>query len=184
MFYRKEVIVPTAYNPYIQAANENELTDALRKSTKQFRKLLKNIPPKKINYAYAEGKWTIKELFQHVMDAERVFVVRALWFSRKDPTALPGFDENTWADTANAASRKWKDMIDEFKSLRSSTEAFFGSLDPEQLQLSGTANNNVMNVGGLGFVCAGHVNHHIRIIKERYLANAVPEKGKKKNKNR
>lgn len=181
MVSRKQVLVPESYNNYINAITENELDAALRKNSRRFRKLLKNIPNKKINYAYAEGKWTLKELLQHIVDAERVFVFRALHFARKDTAPLPGFDENVWAITAKAPRRSWNDLVDEFNALRIGTEFFFASLDEDQLLQNGTANNNQMSVAGLGFVCAGHVAHHMRIIKERYL-NEYPAKKKKARK--
>lgn len=173
MVERKDIVVPEAYVKYVNAVRQDTLQKALQKNSRQFRKLLRNIPKKKIDYAYAEGKWTIRQLMQHLIDAERVFVSRALWFSRKDAAPLPGFDEDTWAVTSGATSRKWKEMIVEFDALRESTEVFFSSLDDEQLLQKGTANNNQMNVLGLGFVCAGHVAHHINIINERYLGKKV-----------
>ena len=169
MAERKNAVAPEAFFKYINAIQEEDLQKALRKNSRQFRKLFKNIPKNKINYAYSEGKWTIKELLQHLIDAERVFVSRALWFSRKDPSPLPGFDENSWAVTSKCANRKWKEMLQEFKSLRGSTELFFSSLNDEQLHEKGIANNNYMNVVGLGFICAGHIAHHLIIIRERYL---------------
>ena len=175
MVNKKDLTVPDFYTTYINAINENDLQEALQANTRRFRKLLKQIPHKKINYAYAEGKWTIKELLQHIIDAERVFIYRALTFARQDPAQLPGFDENNWAITAKAPKRKWPELIDEFKALRASTELFFAALDDNQLQHSGTANNNVISVAGLGFVCAGHVAHHIRIIRERYLGEKATE---------
>jgi hypothetical protein len=169
MITRKDVSVPPFYQGYLNSVKEDDLMDALTTNTRRFRKFLRNIPGKKINYAYAEGKWTVKELLQHIVDAERVFVYRALSFARKDSANLPSFDENVWAITAKAPKRKWNDLVDEFKSLRAANIAFFASLDEEQLQQTGTANNNIMSVIALGFVCAGHVAHHMRIISERYL---------------
>lgn len=169
MITRKDVSVPHFYQGYLNSVKEDDLLDALKKNTRQFRKFLDKIPGKKINYAYAEGKWTVKELLQHIIDAERVFVYRALSFARKDPANLPPFDENVWAITAKAPKRKWNDLVDEFKSLRAANLAFFASLDEEQLQQMGTVNNNIISVIGLGFVVAGHVAHHMRIISERYL---------------
>ena len=181
MVSRKQVQMPESFHRYLNAITENDLGEALRKNTRRFRKLLKEVPKKKINYAYAEGKWTLKELLQHIVDAERVFVFRALHFARKDTALLPGFDENVWAITAQAPKRRWDDLVDEFTALRVSTELFFTSLDEEQLLATGTANNNVAMVAGLGFVCAGHVAHHMNIIKERYLGEApAKKKGKKK----
>jgi uncharacterized damage-inducible protein DinB len=188
MVHRKEVTVPEFFTTYINALHEDDLQEALSNNTRRFRKLLKQIPHKKINYAYAEGKWTIKELLQHIVDAERVFVYRALTFARRDQVNLPGFDENNWAITAKAPKRKWNDLVDEWKALRASNELFFASLDDDQLQYSGSANNNVMSVAGLGFVCAGHVAHHMRIIRERYLGETPgdlkKQKGVKKKKTR
>ena len=169
MISRQEVIVADSAKKYFEAAPHDDMLVALSTSTRQFKKLLKKMPKKKIDYAYAEGKWTIREVLQHIIDAEKVFSFRALWFTRQDVSPLPGFDENSWAATSKAASRKWKDLVEEFFTVRSATQTFFESLDDEQLKTIGTANSNQMNVGGLGFVCAGHVIHHIRIIKERYL---------------
>lgn len=169
MISRQEVIVPEFASKYFEAAPQDDLLVALSDSTRQFRKLLKKIPRKKYDFAYAEGKWTIREVLQHIIDAERVFAFRALWFGRQDPSPLPGFDENSWAVTSNASSRKWKDLVREFFVLRNSTQMFFESLNDEQLRLTGSANNNLSNVAGLGFMCAGHVMHHIHIIRERYL---------------
>lgn len=187
MVNKKEITVPDFYTNYINAIHEDDLQEALLNNTRRFRKLLKQIPHKKINYAYAEGKWTIKELLQHIIDAERVFIYRALTFARQDPAQLPGFDENNWAITANAPKRKWHELVDEFKAMRASNELFFASLNDNQLRQTGTANNNTISVAALGFVCAGHVAHHIRIIRERYLgeqaANEIKVKvGKKKKK--
>lgn len=169
MISRQEVVVADSATKYFDAAPEDDMLDALSTSTRQFKKLLRKIPKKKIDYAYAEGKWTLREVLQHIIDAEKVFAFRALWFTRQDVTPLPGFDENSWAVTSKAASRKWKDLVKEFFTVRAANQIFFESLDDDQLKTIGTANNNQMNVGGLGFVCAGHVMHHIRIIKERYL---------------
>jgi len=169
MITRPLVPVPHFYQKYVDALKEDDLMDALKSNTRQFRKLLKSIPRKKVDYAYAEGKWTIKELLQHVIDSERVFVYRALTFARKDTTNLPSFDENMWGANAKASKRKWKDLVDEFFALRQANMAFFGSLDEDQLLHTGTANNNVVSVVGLGFISAGHVAHHMRILKERYL---------------
>ena len=175
MISRKDITVPDFYKKYIEAVEKDDLLEALNRSTKQIRKLLRNIPKKKIDYAYAEGKWTIKQLLQHIIDAERVFAFRAMWFVRKDPNPLPGFDENTWAENADVSKRKWKDMIEELLNLREVNNTFFASLSDEQLQSTGTANNSTLSTAAMGFVSAGHIMHHINIIKERYL----PKPGKK-----
>ena len=127
------------------------------------------IPESKHDHAYAVGKWTLKEMLQHIIDAERVFTYRCLSFSRKDKQELPGFEENEWASASNAASRNWTDLIEEFKAVRKATEYLFASFNEEQLNSSGIVNKNSIYVLALGFICVGHCNHHRTIIEERYL---------------
>jgi hypothetical protein len=169
MIPKTEMIVADFYQSYLDNIKEEEIGAALKKNTRQFRKLLKAIPRKKIDYAYAEGKWTIREMIQHVIDAERVFAYRALRFSRQDATPLPGFDEGPWAAHSGAAGRDWNDLLEEFKAVRKGTEYLFASLSEEQLRFVGDANGRPMNAFTLGFIIPGHVAHHIRILKERYL---------------
>ena len=154
---------------YIQLVKEEEIGKALEKNTQQFKKLLKKIPRKKFDYAYAEGKWTIKETLQHLIDSERVFNYRALRFARMDATPLVGFDENSFATHAGAANRKWEDLVEEFKAVRRSTELLFASFTDDQLTFAGVANERPQNALGIGFLIPGHTAHHMRIIKEKYL---------------
>lgn len=124
----------------------------------------------KRSYRYAEGKWTIKEVLQHIIDAERVFAYRALCIARKDATPLPGFDENVYAENCKAEQRKWKDMINEFIAVRLSSESLFASFDDEQSETSGTASGKSIYVAAIGFIIAGHAIHHSKVVKEKYLA--------------
>ncbi|MDI3320742.1 DinB family protein [Pinibacter soli] len=166
---KTNVVSADFFKRYINIVKEDDAMDALENNLKSFLKLLKRIPRKKVNYAYAEGKWTIKQLLQHVIDTERVFAYRALRFSKNEGVDLPGFDENVWGYNTPVDQRKWKDMIEEFKHLRKANIAMFKAFTKEQLLLTGTANNNHINVTALGFMCAGHVQHHMGILKERYL---------------
>lgn len=161
--------VPEFYHGYINTVKEDDLLAGLKSSTGNLFALLNSIPPKKHDYRYAEGKWTIKEVVQHMIDGERVFSYRALRFARKDDTPLPGFDENLFAQTAKADKRKWSDLLEEFAALRKASEAMFSSFDNEQLEQSGVASESPTYVLGIGYILAGHVNHHCGIIKERYL---------------
>jgi len=169
MSTKTNVVSAEYFKRYINVVKEDDAMEALDNNLKSFLKLLKRIPRKKINYAYGEGKWTIKQVVQHVIDTERVFAYRALRFSKNEGVDLSGFDENVWGDNTPVDQRKWKDMIEEFKHLRKANIAMFNSFTKEQWLLSGTANNNLLNVTALGFMCAGHVQHHIGILKERYL---------------
>lgn len=142
---------------------------ALRNNTSSFLSLLRMIPPDKQYHRYAEGKWMIKEVLQHIIDIERVFTYRALRFARKDETNLPGFDEKVFSINAKADKRNWDDLVEEFTSLRKATELMFGSFDDEQLESSGTASNVSMYVLGIGYIIIGHCEHHLAILKEKYL---------------
>ena len=126
------------------------------------------IPAEKVNYAYAEGKWTIKQMLQHVIDTERIFAYRALAIARKEPASLLGFDENEYAKNGTAAHRNWKDMLIEWRVVRQSTNLLFASFTEEQLNLPGTANGNPISVNAIGFILFGHALHHLHILKERY----------------
>ena len=161
--------VPEWYHNYINQVQENNLLKALQNQTGSFIKFLKKLPAEKRNYCYAKGKWTIKEVLQHIIDAERIFAYRALCFARQDATPLPGFDENSYADNSKAAKRDWNDLMEEFKIVRRSTQILFGSFDDEQMETTGTASGNLIYVMAIGFIIAGHLNHHVTIIKERYL---------------
>jgi hypothetical protein len=161
--------VPAFFHGYISKVKEDDLMSALASSTSELFSLLKSIPAEKHDYRYGDGKWTVKEVVQHMIDGERVFTYRALRFARKDATPLPGFDENLFAQTAKADKRNWNDLIDEFRALRKASEAMFASFDNEQLEAAGVASESSIYVLGIGYVVAGHVNHHCQIIKERYL---------------
>ena len=169
MATRKDAIAAEFYAGYISLAGDEDVQKAIRRSSRKFRKFLKKIPKKKIDYAYAEGKWTIREVLQHLIDAERVFTYRALRLARKDGTPLPGFDENQWARNAQAVTREWKDLVNEFEAVRTATEFLFGSFHEDQLQFTGTASNHEINTLALGYIIAGHVNHHMKVMEERYL---------------
>jgi uncharacterized damage-inducible protein DinB len=163
--------VPDYYHNYINQAEGDDLMKVLQKQTRSFEEFLNEIPKSKRNYRYAEGKWTIKELLQHIIDAERIFAYRALCFARKDATPLPSFEENSYASNSKAEKRKWKDLVKEFEAVRRSTEILFDSFDDEQLETAGTASGKSNYVLAIGFIIAGHANHHIKIMKERYLTD-------------
>jgi len=161
--------IPEFYHNYIKKVPENDLITALKNNTSDFNTLISSIPSEKHEYRYAEGKWTLKDLLQHIIDGERIFSYRALCFARMDATPLPGFDENLYAANARAGSRTWNELVEEFNIVRKSTELLFNSFDEQQLDSSGFANNNPNYVLGIGFICAGHCAHHLQVIKERYL---------------
>jgi len=161
--------VPKAFHNYVNQVQENEVLTAFSNQGKTIFQLLESIPAEKHDYRYDTGKWTIREVLQHIIDAERVFAYRALAFARKDKTSLPPFDENDYALNSMASGRNWSDMVEEFRHLRKANEIMFQSFSDEQLDTYGTSNNNSISVRALGFVMVGHATHHARIVKERYI---------------
>lgn len=157
------------YHGYIKMVQEDNLSAAFSNKDNNLIAFLDSIPESKHDYRYAEGKWTIKEVLQHIIDAERVFAYRALRFARKDQTPLPGFDENLFAENSKASTRKWNDLMEEFKCVRRSSEMFFNSLDEDQLEANGISSNTPIYVRALGYIIIGHPLHHQKILKERYL---------------
>lgn len=161
--------VPEWYHGYINKVKEDDLSAAFNNQSAFFLKFLEELPDTKVDYRYADGKWTVKEVLQHIIDAERIFAYRALRFARKDATPLPGFDENEYAKNAIVSNRKWKEMIAEFSALRKSTELMFASFSSDELESTGIASEKPVYVLGIGFIIVGHAAHHRDIIKERYL---------------
>ncbi|MFZ9386858.1 MAG: DinB family protein [Chitinophagaceae bacterium] len=160
--------VPSYFHNYIRQAEGESLPEIFRTQLPEMTLYLKELPPAKQGYRYAEGKWTVKEVLQHIIDAERVFAYRALCIARQDKTSLPAFDENLYADTSLANHRVWEDLVEEFLTVRRSTELLYQSFNQEQLETSGTASGKSIYVLGLGFVIAGHAAHHFSILKSRY----------------
>jgi uncharacterized damage-inducible protein DinB len=160
------------YKTYLDAiVGEVNLLDELEISLHKTIQFVQDIPMDKFDYRYADGKWTIKEILQHLIDAERIFAYRALRFSRSDKTPLPGFEENSYAEVVNptANKRHLKDLLTEFTAVRHATITLFKSFTEEDLLKKGVASENVMSVRAVGFVIIGHQNHHMRVFKERYL---------------
>ena len=161
--------VPSFYHKYISLVKQDDLTNAFTQNQQDLLDLLASIPGENWDYSYAEGKWSIKELVQHLIDAERIFCYRALCFARKDNVALPGFDEKIYAMNCKANQRSKENLIQEMQVVQQSTAAMFNSFDEEQLQSSGIANNNSIYVSAIGFIITGHALHHKIILEERYL---------------
>jgi uncharacterized damage-inducible protein DinB len=154
---------------YIQALENVELFEELEISLHDFIKFVQNIPLDKFDYSYAEGKWTIKEIIQHIIDTERIFAYRALRISRNDKTPLPGFEENDYAVNTDARSRSIQDLLTEFSAVRHSNLLMFKSFSDEQMARIGTASENTISVRAIGFILIGHQKHHQKVFEERYL---------------
>jgi uncharacterized damage-inducible protein DinB len=160
---------PVYFDNYISLVDTDSLKDALDRYSPEIIKFFRNIPVEKESYRYAEGKWSIKEMVQHIIDAERVFAYRAMCIARGDKTSFPGFDENTYAANSKADERSWDDLLSELDCTRQSTNMLLQSFDEEQLQQEGTTNGSRNNVNAIGFVIFGHILHHVRVVQQRYL---------------
>ncbi len=157
------------YKKYITTLGEAELMAVLEKQLIDFSHFLENISQEKLRYAYAEGKWTLAEVIEHIIDTERVFQYRALCFSRNDQTPLPGFDQDAYVLESNASNKTIGNFTDEFRSVRTATLSLFSSFNDAVLQRVGTASNAAMSVGASGFIICGHLEHHRKIVLERYF---------------
>jgi hypothetical protein len=157
------------FKHYIDLANSSKPLDALVHSKNEFIDLLKNVDDTKGLHSYEDGKWSIKELISHVIDAERVFAYRAMSFARNDKNNLAGFDDHLYAANSGANVRTMSDLLDEFNILRQASIALFNSFDDEMMSRSGTANDIAIDVESLAYLIAGHCTHHKNILRERYL---------------
>ncbi len=157
------------YKPYIMALGDVELMEMLQKQYVNFPQFLASIPQNKLQYAYAEGKWTVAQVLVHILDAERVFQYRAMRFARNDDTPLPGFDQDAYVPFSGAEHLSKEALVEQYLAVRQSTITLFSSFDDEALMRKGTASNVSMSVRALGFFCCGHQKHHKQILKDRYL---------------
>ena len=159
------------FQPYISALSDNEMgiTENLEFSHEKALELLANIPPEKETYQYEKGKWTIKEIIQHIIDSERVFNYRSLRISRRDGLELLGFDENHFTKHSNANERDYGILLNEFSALRKTTVFLYSSLSAATLMEMGIVSGNRISVRALGYLTSGHLLHHLNVINKRYL---------------
>lgn len=158
-FYETYVAKVTAANP--QQALEQALDEALL--------FLREIPEEKENYRYKPGKWTVKELLQHVIDTERIMAYRALRFGRGDATELKGFDEDAYVAALEMESRSLGELVEEYLSQRKATISLFQSFPAQAMLRKGVASGHPVSVRALAFIIAGHQEHHFQIVRERYF---------------
>ncbi len=157
------------YENYVSLAAENDIVASLENQVGELKKIFSEISEENGVFAYAEGKWTIRELLGHIIDGERVFSYRALRFSRDDATPLAGFEENFYVANSNFSVRSLADLVEEFSLLRQSNFIFFKNLSEDAWLRRGVASDNEVSVNALAHIMVGHVRHHLNILRERYL---------------
>lgn len=160
-----------SHSAYVDAVPDGDVLAMLERQVNDTVALLEGIGEQRSQHRYAPGKWSIREVIGHVIDAERVFAYRALSFARGDRNALPGFEENEWAATSNAHGRSLASLLDELRRVRASTVALFRSFGAAEWARGGTASGHRVTVPALAYVVAGHERHHVRILRERYLTS-------------
>jgi hypothetical protein len=157
------------YENYVSLVEETEIVNAMRNQADELREIFSQISDKEGLYRYATGKWSIKELLGHLIDGERVFAYRALRFARADKTELAGFDQDPYIENANFDAVKLQDLLEELLSLRNANTLFFSNLNEEAWNGTGVASDNEISVRALAYIMVGHIRHHVKILKDRYL---------------
>lgn len=166
------------YGTYVQAAvqavaaraeSDGGIVAQMQTQLDRALELWTGLPEPKRDHRYAEGKWSLRQLLGHVIDAERIFSYRALCIARGDRTALPGMNQDEYMDGARFDDRSWQSLVDEYRHQRLANLALFGSFDEDALDRKGTASAFPVTVRALLWIVAGHELHHLRIVDERYL---------------
>lgn len=160
---------PAYYRSYVDKFPATDAVGILVNQGVAALTVLRSISEERSRFRYAPEKWSIRELLGHLIDSERVFTYRALSFARADSTPLPGFDEDAYVRASGYDARDFRDIIDEFETVRAATLSFFSGLTPEQSMLRGTANQGEFTVRALAYIIGGHVEHHLGVLRERYL---------------
>jgi hypothetical protein len=157
------------YFGYIDQVPEGEICALLEAQLSEALTLFAQVPADRIDYRYAPDKWSIREVLGHLNDTERLFAFRAFWFARGFDSPLPSFDQHISLHHAASSERSWQSLVGEFRALRESTVLFFRHLPPDAWLRHGIASDNPFTVRALAYLGVGHVMHHAKILRERYL---------------
>lgn len=157
------------YETYVSLVNETDVVTTLENQLTEMQNLLGEITEEKGAHAYAEGKWTIKELIGHLNDGEKIFAYRALRIARADKTPMEGFEQDGYIENSNFNDWQLADLMEEFTLLRRANILFFKNLTEEAWTRAGTASGSPVSVKALAYIIIGHVRHHTNILRSRYL---------------
>ena len=170
-----DMIPKNEYAPYFEqyiqlvSKDEKSIIENLEDSQKEFKFLLRNLPEEKHLFTYEEGKWTVKQLLRHIIDTERMFAFRAMSIARNEQAMLPGFDDQSYVESADDSQNSFGEMLTEFDALRESNICMIQSFTSQALERIGNANGSSISVRAIIFIIAGHLAHHKNIISRRYL---------------
>jgi hypothetical protein len=163
------VTYPGFFHQYINEVPQADLQNAFNLQLPIINNFLSSISEEESTHAYAAGKWTIKEVLQHIIDTERIFSYRALCFSRGEKKMLPGFEQDDYVLNGNGNEQTWHSLSNELLIVRQSTHLLFNSFTDRMLLLNGNFNNMTNTTAGMGFIILGHFYHHQKVIEQKYL---------------
>ena len=158
------------YERYVSLVEETDIVAVLEKQQFELLEFFQKIDEDRSLFAYAEGKWSIKEVIGHLSDGERIFAYRALRISRADKTPIEGFEQDGYIENSNFNNTRLSDLIAELLYTRKSNLIFLNNLTDEAWHRTGTASDNTISVRALAYIMAGHIRHHLKILNERYMA--------------
>ncbi len=161
--------VPPFYRPYLEKVKGDDIASILKQSKQDTLAVLENIDEEKANYAYAEGKWTIKSLVQHIVDSEAVFTFRGLWIARKAYGSLLGFEQDDWVSEDLKTEKSFASVLESYRATRDWSISLFSTMNEEELLRTGNANGFEIKALILPYLIAGHNLHHLDVLKSRYL---------------
>jgi hypothetical protein len=156
------------YFTYIDQVPDGDVVEILRSQSAGALNLFELISEEQSQHRYAPDKWSIREVLNHINDAERLFAFRAFWFARGFESPLPSFDQNVAVGMAGAEARSWRSHVEEFHAVREASVTFFQSLPADAWTRRGIASDNPFSVRALAYITAGHVAHHLRLLREHY----------------
>ena len=158
------------YATYVDKVPEGDIIQILIDQQNEISVMLDKIGDEKIHFRYAPGKWTVAELFQHMIDTEKIMAYRALRVARNDKTSLPGFEQDDYAAAADTTGRTVESIKVELLAIRKSTISFFQNISDEASARMGVASQTDISVRALAYIIAGHLIHHFGVLEERYLS--------------
>lgn len=157
------------YFTYIDQVAGDDVLPVIERQLQEVLSLCSEISEEKSLHRYAPDKWSIRQVLNHVTDTERAFAFRALWFARGFQSPLPDYDQNIAATGADADQTSWTDHVEEFRRVRLASISLFRNMPAPAWLRTGIASNNRFTVRAMAFITAGHVEHHLKILRERYL---------------
>ena len=157
------------YFKYIDLITSDDIVPTIETQMGEMLQLLSGISEEQSLHSYAPGKWTIREVLNHINDGERVFSGRAFWFARGFNDPLPSFDQDVAVQMSHANNTSWADLVEEFEIVRLGTLSLLKSLPAEAWDRTGVASDNPVSVRALVYIIAGHVAHHMGVLREKYL---------------